>query len=113
LRENELTFEFVEILKWVIRELPLSRIDLRGNAGISDTVVAAIRRDMEDEEIRETRFGSSRRKMRNSGRWRCGSAKERQSSWRPGRRLSDQRRLTSFTISVDGRGNFPLIVKTH
>jgi hypothetical protein len=43
--ENELTFEFVEIVKWVIR------IDLRGNAGISDTVIAAIRRNMGDEKV--------------------------------------------------------------
>jgi hypothetical protein len=56
-RDNEFTFEFVAAVQWALRDLPLERLDLRGNAGVSDAVVAALRRDVGADRILTGRAG--------------------------------------------------------
>jgi hypothetical protein len=50
-QENEFTFEFIETMKWVLHDLPLKMLDLRGNAGISDAIVSGLRKDLGRSKI--------------------------------------------------------------
>jgi hypothetical protein len=61
LRDNEFTYQFIDEIQDVILDLPVTVVDFRGNAGISESVLAKLVRKLrESGRNTEIRFGPSK-----------------------------------------------------
>ena len=61
LRDNEFTFQFIEAITDPVQDLPLDYIDLRGNAGVSGSVVQKLLRTLKRQrKATEIRTGPSK-----------------------------------------------------